>query len=124
MRITPFYIGVNSNTAGRICIVFKVGFMALQLVDEGTTAVVRSGRFHKDYEGQSDIYALGRFVASLAGEQGITLGLSIKGSSEFLDMPIGTDLFKNLFNVVSDEIYWNFWNVRGIMNTLGLLQSK
>ena len=82
------------------CIVLQVGYMAAQIVDEGETAVLRTGRIHKDYEGKSYIYALGRYLGGIAVQQGVTLILSIKASSEFLEMPIVTERFKHLFNMV------------------------
>ena len=80
--------------------VLQVGYMAVQIVDEGETAVLRTGRIHKDYEGKSYIYALGRYLGSIAVMQGVTLILSVKASSDFLDMPIVTERFKHLFNMV------------------------
>ena len=82
-------------------IVFQVGYMAARIVDEGETVVLLTGRVHKDYEGKSYIDVLGRYLGSLAVQQGVTLILSVKKSSEFLEMPIVTERYKHLYNVVS-----------------------
>ena len=55
--------------------------MVARIVDEGETVVLLTGRVHKDYEGKSYIDVLGRYLGSLAVQQGVTLILSVKKSS-------------------------------------------
>ena len=54
----------------------KVGFTAAHLVDKGTTAVIRAGRVHKDFEGRKLFKRLAQSVGGLAVQKGAKVVLS------------------------------------------------
>ena len=59
----------------------KVGFAAAHLVDKGTTAVIRAGRVHKDFEGLKIFKRLVQSVCGFAVQKGAKVVLSALGSS-------------------------------------------
>ena len=54
----------------------KVGYAVAHLVDKGTTAVMRAGRVHKEFDDRKSVYALAYSVGGLAVQKGAEVMLS------------------------------------------------